>query len=140
MLMVVSRFSMFVNIQTFFFNSGRNTQAVNFVEDFEDDVSHQCGPSADDDYTKNLCTEESEATSVECAAFYGKQTGKNGSELPHTPCTEEAPTGSSIFRRCSMNSTAKIMTVPQIAPIRALPLVIPGRIRLLHRRVRQGYH
>lgn len=71
---------MFVNIQTFFFNSGRNTQAVNFVEDFEDDVSHQCGPSADDDYTKNLCTEESEATSVECAAFYGKQTGKNGSE------------------------------------------------------------
>ena len=42
--------------------------------------------------------------------------------LPHTPCTEEAPTGSSIFRRCSINSTAKIMTVPQMAPIRAAPI------------------
>ena len=40
---------------------------------------------------------------------------------PHTPCTEDAPTGSSIFRNLSMKSTENIITTPHIAPIKAAP-------------------
>ena len=40
---------------------------------------------------------------------------------PQTPCTEEAPTGSSIFRTLSMNSTEYIISMPQIAPMTTAP-------------------
>ena len=40
---------------------------------------------------------------------------------PQTPCTELAPTGSSIFSTLSMNSTENIIRMPQIVPMMTAP-------------------
>ena len=71
---------MFVDIKSFFFDSGWNTQTVYFVENLADDVAHDASPAAYDDDTENLCTEESETASVECPSVYGEQTCQDGSK------------------------------------------------------------
>ncbi len=41
--------------------------------------------------------------------------------MPHTPCTDDAPTGSSICSLWSMNSMAYTSTIPQSSPITTAP-------------------
>ena len=71
---------MFVDIQSFFFDSGWNTQTVYFVENLEDDVAHDASPAAYDADTEILFTEESETASVECSSVYGELTCHDGSK------------------------------------------------------------
>ena len=93
---------MFVDVEPFFLYTGRDAEAMYDIESFKDHKSHSCRPASYHDGSEKLCQQEIPRN-------------------PQTPCTDEAPTGSSIFITWSIKSTAKIMTVPQIAPIRTAP-------------------
>ena len=56
---------MFVNIQSFFLDTGIHTQTVNLLNAVEQDESANCCPEVDHEDTKSLCAEESPTKAVE---------------------------------------------------------------------------
>ena len=56
---------MFINIQTFFFDTGIDTQTMKFLDAIEQGKSAGCCPEVDHEDTKQLCTEEAPAEAVE---------------------------------------------------------------------------
>lgn len=104
-LCTVGRLAVFVNVESFFLHTFGNAEAVDFVESFEDDESHACCPCAYYECTEYLRSEKAPACTVKQSLTGGNSPVRMVPVKPQTPCTELAPTGSSIFSVRSMNST-----------------------------------
>lgn len=87
---------MFVNVESFFLHTFGNAEAVDFVESFEDDESHACCPCAYYECTEYLRSEKAPACTVNSPSLVENSPVRMVPVKPQTPCTELAPTGSSI--------------------------------------------
>ena len=78
--LVVATLTMHVDIETFFLDSLINTETSNLLDTpEEDDTCYGC-PKVDAEDTEALCTEESEATTIEGATIKGEETSHQSTE------------------------------------------------------------
>ena len=112
---------MLVDVEPFFFNTFGNAETVYLIESFEDEESHAGCPCTYYEGAEYLCSEESPACTVKESFAVDKKPVRIVPVKPQTPCTELAPTGSSIFSTLSMNSTENIIRIPQIVPMMTAP-------------------
>ena len=64
-LLVITRFSMFVNIQSFVLNAAINTQTMQLLDAIEQDEATGGSPEVDDQDAEALRPEESPAMTIE---------------------------------------------------------------------------
>ncbi len=71
------------------------------VQHFEDDEAHACRPHSYYGRAEELCQQEAASTTIEqCPSSVAKSPVRIVPRQPQTPCTDDAPTGSSIFSTC----------------------------------------
>ena len=119
--LIVCRLAMLVDIESFLFNAFRNTQAMYLVQHFKNNEAHACRPHSYYGRAEELCQQEAASAAIEQPLFCSKSPVRIVPRQPQTPCTDDAPTGSSIFSTWSIKSTANIITTPQMAPISTDP-------------------
>ena len=95
---VIATLSVLIDIEPLLFDTSINTQSMQFLDRAEQHNSTYCSPEIDYQYAEALCTEESPSVTIKRAVRRREESG--------TPCTDEAPTGSSICSLRSMNSMA----------------------------------
>ena len=88
---VIAQLSMFVNIQTFVLDAGRNAKPMEFLDAIEEGDAAGCSPEVDDEDTKALGSEKAPAMSIEGAISGGEQTGHE--------CAEN--TTDTVYRACT---------------------------------------
>ena len=71
---------MFVNVETFLFNTLVNTQAMQLLDAVEQGETTSSSPKVNDENTEALCTEESPTVTVERTIGSRKQTCHQGAE------------------------------------------------------------
>ena len=71
---------MFVDIESFLFNSLVNTQTVDLLDAIEQDDSAYSSPEVDHEYTEALSTEESPTATVEGACLCSQQTSHDSTQ------------------------------------------------------------
>lgn len=79
-LLVIAALSMLVDVETFFLDSLVYTQTGNLVDDPEEEKTHYCRPQVYTDYSEELCTEETEAMTIQCSRIQSKESGEQCSE------------------------------------------------------------
>ena len=76
---------MFVDVETFFFDTCRNAKPVNLVEYLENNESHTCRPDSDNNRTEKLGTQKASSMSVEQPFTGREQTGEHCSQETTNP-------------------------------------------------------
>ena len=83
---------MFINIQTFFFDTGIDTQTMCLLNPVEKDETANCRPEIYHQDTKAFCSEESPAKAIESTIAGGKQSchqrAKDATYTMHRGCTD----------------------------------------------------
>ena len=71
---------MLVDVEALLLNTLVDTQTGNLLDTEEQYHTCHCCPYIDGKNSKTLCAEETEATTIECAAVYSEQTCHQGTE------------------------------------------------------------
>jgi len=66
---------MLVNIQALVLDTGRNTQAVQFLDSVEEGEATGGSPKVDDEDAEGLSSEETPTVAIQCTIAYGEQAG-----------------------------------------------------------------
>ena len=85
---------MFIDVESFFFNTLVNTQTCNLLDCSEEDDTTASSPEVNNDDAECLSTEESKSVSVETTVAQREYSCKESTD--DTADTELAPTGSSM--------------------------------------------